>query len=233
MTELVRRHEAAGKRETAIEIGESRGDVRVHPVPHDASALVLVEAEQQRQSQERPRLRAAFGDRVRDGARDRIRRARRVGFLVSEERIRDLSSPPARCRARADPSRCTRSSYRRAGSNPFFTQIVSGSGVPGNGVVEQSANAHSVLGIVTAPFFAPVAISPVAEMSVAFVVSSDTGGYGEGWPRGITSCVVCPGQIHESQHQRTGNARPVAILRDRHLNRVIRRWSERRRPASR
>ena len=60
VAELVRPDEAAWKREAAIEIGEARGDVRVHAVPHDAAALVLVEPEQQRQSQERSRLRAAF-----------------------------------------------------------------------------------------------------------------------------------------------------------------------------
>src|SRR5688572_8426310 len=67
-----------------------------------------------------------------------------------------------------------------------------GSGVPGNGVVEQSAKAHSVLGMVTAPFFAPVAVSPVAEMSVDCGVPSEPGGYGDGGPRGTTSRVVYP-----------------------------------------
>ena len=47
MTQLVRRDEPAGKREAAIEIGEARGDVRVHAVPDDAAAFVLVEPEQE------------------------------------------------------------------------------------------------------------------------------------------------------------------------------------------
>ena len=42
------------------------------------------------------------------------------------------------------------------------------------------------------PLFTPVAVRRVAETSVAFVVSSETGGYGDGWPRGITSGAVCP-----------------------------------------
>src|SRR5688572_8071812 len=122
-----------------------------------------------------------------------------TGFGVPEASCFSYLKKDPRSRVAANPMPSTSGSftvyssvYRRAGSNPFFTQIRVGSGVPGNGVDEQSANAHAVLGIVTAPFFTPVAISPVADVRVALEVSSEAGGYGEGWPRGITSGVVYP-----------------------------------------
>ncbi len=86
VSELVRPDEPAWKREAAIQVDEPRGDVGVHAIPHDAAALVLVEAEQQRQLEESPRLRAAFRDRVGDASGNRIRRARRVLLFVPEER---------------------------------------------------------------------------------------------------------------------------------------------------
>ena len=160
---------------------------------------------------------------MRDRARDGIRRARRVLLFVSEEgseisRRREPDAEHERIFHRVLAA--YREEQDRIRSSRRF---VLGSGLPGNGVVEQSANAHSVLAMVTAPFFAPVGNSPVAETSFAFVVSSDTGGYGEGWPRGIISGVVFPVRLRESQHKRTGDARTVAILRNWYLNRVIRR----------
>ena len=55
-----------------------------------------------------------------------------------------------------------------------------GSGVPGNGVVAQSANAQSLAGITTVPLLTPVALSDTADTSDALVVSSVAGGYGDG-----------------------------------------------------
>src|SRR5436190_16715536 len=70
------------------------------------------------------------------------------------------------------------SSYRSAGLNPPFRQIRVASGVPGNGVVSQFANAQSVLRISTVPLFTPVALSVTADVSDAFVVSRVVGRYG-------------------------------------------------------
>src|SRR5207247_4549812 len=62
-----------------------------------------------------------------------------------------------------------------AGLKPFLRQTRSGSGVPGNGTVRQSANAQSVLGICTSPPRTPVGVSEVAEISVALLVFSVSG----------------------------------------------------------
>ena len=66
-----------------------------------------------------------------------------------------------------------------------------GSGVPGNGVVSHDANAQSVLAIFTTPDLTPSAFSDVAEISVAFDVSSVAAGYA-GVPRDIRSRAVVP-----------------------------------------
>src|SRR6266850_1679788 len=79
------------------------------------------------------------------------------------------------------------SSYSSAGLKPFFTQMRAGSGVPGNGVLSQLANAQSVLAMLTTPFLTPAALSDTAEISVAFVVSRVAAGYGDGVARGIVS----------------------------------------------
>src|ERR1700730_10796813 len=84
------------------------------------------------------------------------------------------------------------SSYSRARSNPLFRQTWAGSGVPGNGACEQSANAQSLLEIFTSPLFTPVALSDEADTRVAFVVSSVRGGYGDGVARGMISAAVLP-----------------------------------------
>src|SRR5665213_818173 len=59
----------------------------------------------------------------------------------------------------------------RAVSKPFFRQRRVGSGLPGNGVVRQSANAHSSEGTGATPPLTPVFDSEVLEISVACFVS--------------------------------------------------------------
>jgi hypothetical protein len=68
------------------------------------------------------------------------------------------------------------SSYNSAGLKPPFTHTWPGSGVPGNGVFAQSANAQSPAGITTVPLLTPVALSDTAETSDALEVSSVAGG---------------------------------------------------------
>src|SRR6185436_9130493 len=69
-------------------------------------------------------------------------------------------------------------------------QTRDGSGLPGNGVVEQSANAQSLAATVVDAVFTPSAVSRVMARSFAFAESSETGGYGDGWSRGIRSSTV-------------------------------------------
>src|SRR5438876_12190052 len=63
------------------------------------------------------------------------------------------------------------SSYSSAGLNPALRQMRVGSGVPGNGVVRQSANAQSVLAIAATPVLTPAGVSAVADVSLALAVS--------------------------------------------------------------
>src|SRR5262245_51414817 len=67
-----------------------------------------------------------------------------------------------------------------------------GSGVPGNGVFSQLANAQSPLAMLTTPPLTPEALSDTAEISLAFVVSRVAAGYGDGVARGIISVAVLP-----------------------------------------
>src|SRR5262249_9177135 len=60
-------------------------------------------------------------------------------------------------------------------SKPFFAHTRDGSGVPGNGVVRQSANAQSLAPIDVMPVFTPEGVSDVADTSDAPFVSSDAG----------------------------------------------------------
>ncbi len=75
---------------------------------------------------------------------------------------------------------------------PLFKQMRAGSGVPGNGVFSQVANAQSALAIFTTPDLTPSAVSETADTSVAFDVSSVAAGYGDGVPRGMISVAVLP-----------------------------------------
>ena len=52
-------------------------------------------------------------------------------------------------------------------------------------------------------------------------MSSDAGGYGEGWPRGIISGVVLPVRFVKRSSSGPVMLDPSRILRDRHLNRLI------------
>src|SRR5688500_12749718 len=63
----------------------------------------------------------------------------------------------------------------RFGLNPFLKQICVSLGVPGKGVVVQSANAQSLLGISTTPVRTPTLFSRAIEISLAWVVSSVAG----------------------------------------------------------
>src|SRR6185295_12191976 len=83
------------------------------------------------------------------------------------------------------------SSYSRVGSKPFFKHTRVGSGVPGNGVVSQEANAQSALAIFVTPDLTPSAVSESAEINVAFDVSSVAAGYA-GVPRDIRIRAVLP-----------------------------------------
>ena len=87
VAKAVQLHVGAGRRESTIQVDDARGDVRVAAVPHDASGLVLIETEPDKRAQERAGLRAALRDPPAHHARHRIGRARRVGFLVAQERV--------------------------------------------------------------------------------------------------------------------------------------------------
>src|SRR5512134_3315147 len=99
-----------------------------------------------------------------------------------------------RSRVAANPSPWTlgslavyTSSYRYAGSNPPFTQIFRGSGVPGNGVVVQSANAQASLRTGTIEL-----VSERRRVNVAFDVSRLAGSAVPATPPRRMGRVVAP-----------------------------------------
>src|SRR6185295_4494898 len=68
-------------------------------------------------------------------------------------------------------------SYNSDGLKPLFRQSRVGSGVPGNGVVRQSANAHSLPGTRPSPVVRPSTVSEAWNVSEAFEVSSVAAAY--------------------------------------------------------
>src|SRR5687767_11819174 len=83
--------------------------------------------------------------------------------------------------------------YSRDGSNPPFTQICVGSGVPGKGFSAlQRAHAQSLLATVRSPLIFPSIVSPVRVTSVAFAVSSVAGLYGNGLLLSTSGCDAGP-----------------------------------------
>ena len=84
--EVAELDQPARQRESAIEVGDARGDVRVGAVPHDAVLLVQVEAQHDEELHERARLRRAFDQAPLDAAGDGILGAEVVLRLVAQER---------------------------------------------------------------------------------------------------------------------------------------------------
>ncbi len=181
VSELVRPHEPAWKRKAAIQIGEPRGDVGVHAIPHDAAPLVLVEAEQQRQLEERARLRAAFRYRVGDAPGNRIRGARRVLFFVPEERTQVAR------RRETDPEHegILHRVLKLVQQSRVETVLHANAGRVGlarkrrrRAIGKRPVGARNLheAGL----FHRSASDSDVAETRLALAVSSDAGGYGDG-----------------------------------------------------
>ena len=142
---FVERRGAARQRESEVDRRLSRGDSREHTVPHDAAREIFVEAEVYERLDEVPGLRVADRDHVLMIPATGFGRACAIRGGVAEER----DDVARRGQADAKHERILRrvdQLVEPAGSKPPFRHSCVGSGVPGNGVVRQSANAQSHVG---------------------------------------------------------------------------------------
>ena len=143
---LVENGGAAGNGETEVH-GELAGrDVGIRAVPDDSARFILIEAEMDIAAQEVAGLRVAFGDGQFDLLRHGIRGSVVVLVVVAQEGVEVAGGGVAD----AEDERVfggVDELIQRAGSKPPFAQMREGSGVPGKGVVLQSAKAQSAVAI--------------------------------------------------------------------------------------